>query len=66
MRNPEISYAEEIRRTPCGAVDDYYYYKIGRRIRSEAFHNFMKRQFRAMAALFEHDRTHEKIRAEWG
>lgn len=43
MRKKTFSYAEEIRRTPCGAVDDYHYYKIARRIRSEAFHGVMKR-----------------------
>lgn len=37
------SYAEQIKRTKCGAIDDYHYYRIGRRIRSEAFHAFMKR-----------------------
>ena len=36
------SYAEAIKRTPAGAVDDYYYFKLGRKIRSEAFHAYMK------------------------
>lgn len=35
-------YAVQIRRTRCGAIDDYHYYRIGRRIRSEAFHKVMK------------------------
>ena len=43
MWKPTFSYAEEIRRIPCGAVDDYHYYKIARRIRSEAFHGVMQR-----------------------
>lgn len=37
------NYAMEIKRTPCGAFDDHHYYRIGRRIRSQEFHAFMKR-----------------------
>ncbi len=43
------NYAEQIRRTKCGAVDDYHYFRIGRRIRSEAFHAFMKRIWTGIA-----------------
>jgi hypothetical protein len=37
------NYAMEIKRTPYGAFDDYHHYRIGRRIRSQAFHAFIKR-----------------------
>lgn len=61
MRKKTFSYAEEIRRTPCGAVDDYHYHKIARRIRSEAFHGFMQRfwaRFGGQAASAKH---HEEL-----
>jgi len=35
-------YSARIRRTRCGAIDDHYYQVIGRKIRSQAFHNTMK------------------------
>ncbi len=37
------NYAMEIKRTASGAVNDYHYYRAGCRIRSQAFHAFMKR-----------------------
>jgi len=39
----ELNYAMEIKRTPSGAFDDYHYYRIGQRIRSQSFHAFIKR-----------------------
>ena len=61
MREPTFSYAEEIRRTPCGAVDDYHYYKIGRRIRSEAFHGFMQRFWARLSGQVAGGKHHEEL-----
>lgn len=63
MRKKTFSYAEEIRRTPCGAVDDYHYYQIARRIRSEAFHGVMQRLWARLSGQVASSNHHEDLGA---